>query len=109
MLNDVNITYYFTEAATDDLNEPRNLEILQFSQQMLKEIERVKKTKNNDSQFEKIMKKYIRVLQYCNSKEEVKKQHRAFHKELHEALKKRGRGHLINVGDDISDDTLLLM
>ena len=101
--------YYLTESTTDDLKNPWDLKTLQFSDVMLKEIRRVMANKKKvKSHFEEVVKEFIPVLEYCNSEEKAKSEHRRFHSKLFDALEEIGRGHLINVGDDISDDTLLL-
>ena len=101
--------YYLTESTTDDLKNPRDLKTLQFSDVMLKEIRRVMANKKKvKSHFEEVVKEFIPVLEYCNSEEKAKVEHRKFHIKLNEVLVMLGYADFINVGDDISDDTLLL-
>jgi len=89
--------YYLTESTTD-------------SDVMLEEIKRVmaNKKKKVKSHLEEVVKEFISVLEYCNSEEKAKVEHRKFHIKLHEALDMLGYADFINVGDDISDDTLVL-
>ena len=89
--------------------KPRDLKDLLFSPKLINEIERVKTDQKDDSEFEKIVREFIPVLQSCNCDKLAKSEQRRFHKALYEALKKYGCEDLINVGDDRSDETLLLM
>jgi hypothetical protein len=96
---------------TDDLTESRKLSEFLFTAEEIKEIERCKTNPNSSSKFEKVVQQYATVFERCNCKHKAKESNITFRQAVDDALSSEELGYegMTNMGDSLSDETLLKM
>lgn len=98
-----------TKTYKADLLLERGIKDLLYNSDRLAEVVEELRDSGNLSILEEIAVNHIGIQQRVNCREKNKDSHYEFRKELNEALIKLGYEGFINMGDDISPDTLLVM
>ena len=100
-----------TYKADLDENNQRDLSELNFSDTLVSTYYDLyeKKSDEGESEFEKIVMEYIPLLQTINDENKLHVKYQEFRLKVKAALENIDRGHLINMGDNLSKDTLLLV
>lgn len=112
---DVDVTslskkYVYKQDSTALLPTARSLKnAYNFGPKLLTEIEKIKVKSSTSSKLELIIRKYVPVLEFCNGYQDVMVAHELFREDVHTILRYYECEDLINMGDSISKDTLLLM
>ena len=99
----------------DDLPHPLSLDdLLLASPKLKREVESLRNRVRNDptaaSKFEKIVYDHLPLLQVCNCERKLKDVlYKNFRSDVNKALVELGYPDMVNMGDGLSDKTLLLM
>ena len=99
----------------DDLQDPIPLDdLLLVSSKIVREVDRLKKRLVNDptakSKLEQVVYKHLPPLQVCNCDRKLKDVlYKNFRSDVNKALVELGYPDMVNMGDGLSDETLLLM
>ena len=104
---DINDEEEEDDSSKDNVASERNLSDLHFSDSMLEVLNGL--GDNTKSHFENIAIKYGHKLKTINNKDENRKIYSKFRQEVKKALDHHQLGHLINMGDELNDQHLLVM
>ena len=92
-----------------DLLTERKLIDLFFHQPLVDLAEQLKEHANEHSRLEKIVRKYVKILERCNSLSTAGSHYDNYRRDVDKAFIALGYPGMVNMGDELSVNTLVLM